>query len=258
MTEDGSDKHRRRSSKEVGDGAGSPPETARPDNTARELLWTACHDLANPLSAIRLIAQKVLGRQRSEVLLSNEELQELVTRIDRVAGNAIALIDDVLAVERGEQRPEAEPHEDGVDVEDTLGEAVSLHAEALARAGCSVYVTRADGLDRVRGSWNRRALERLFSNLLQNVARHAPGAPVNVHLSSRQRWLLVRFADRGPGLSASFGDLGARSFLDSRTPGSRHGLGLWIIHRTVAELGGEIAMQTAPGAGVAFEIKLPL
>jgi signal transduction histidine kinase len=231
--------------------------SGEPNDEARELLWTACHDLGSPLGTIRLCAQKLLARLRAEGP-PEEQLIDLAMRIDRVAAQAVGMLDDVLEVERRKRYPYEEKPAESVGVELALGDAIALHAEALARAGCSVFVSRGPQVDQARGAWDRRALERLFSNLLQNVARHAAGTTVNVDLSAGRDWFHVRFADGGPGLPASLQDGGQRSFLDHRGGDSRHGLGLWIIHRTVAELRGEIEMHNAPGSGLLFEIRLPL
>jgi signal transduction histidine kinase len=208
------------------------------------VLRIACHELVSPLSTIQLCAQSLVTRVRSIPRPSEAELWEMAQRIETVAVRAVQLIDDVLAVDRqGEDRCLSPRHET-IDVERALDEALALHAEALDRAGCSVFVTRSDDLGPATdGAWKRQSLERLFSNLLQNVARHAAGSDVVIHLSTEGQWFRVRFADHGPGLVGSTG---------------RHGLGLWIIHRTVTELGGQIEMESVPGVGLAFEIKLPI
>src|SRR5579862_1004824 len=173
--------------------------SGEPDNEARELLWTACHDLGSPLGTIRLCAQKLLQRLRAGGP-TEEELIDLALRIDRVAGHAVGMLDDVLEVERRKRYPYEEKAAESVGVELALSDAIAMHAESLARAGCSVFVSRAPQVDETHGNWDRRALERMFSNLLQNVARHAAGTTVNVDLSAARGWLQIRFADDGPGL----------------------------------------------------------
>jgi two-component system sensor histidine kinase KdpD len=144
-----------------------------------------------------------------------------------------------------------------VDAERVLGDVVAMQAVALKRAGCSVFVKRSDGLDRVRGRWNAVSLERLYANLIQNVVRHAPGAPIEVSFTRRDDHLQIHFADGGPGLPLDGGPEPAIAFADS-TPGEDgHGLGLWIVYRIVAEMHGEITMQSRAGKGLSFDIRLP-
>lgn len=206
------------------------------------LLRIACHELVSPLSTIQLCAQSLLEQLNSVPALPPAEISNMVQRIEQLAMRAAQLVDDVLAVDRRPGRGALEKETIGID--EALDDALALHAETLDRAGCSVFVSRGEGLEQARGAWKRQALERLFSNLFQNVARHASRAPVFIHLSVEGDWLSLRFSDRGPGLSA--------------TKAGRHGLGLWIIYRTVTELGGQIDLNTVPGAGLTFDIKLPL
>jgi signal transduction histidine kinase len=219
------------------------------DHKAREFLSEACHDLVAPLNAIKLIAQGLLWRLRRGEAVGDTKLTEVFSRIDDLAHEGIRLADDVLAVDRlrvgdGAREP--------IDVEASFTEAVKLQSEALRRAGCPIFLTREEGLGRVWGRWDRRALRSLFSNLLQNVSRYAAGAPVNVHLSRTLDRLRIRFSDNGPGLPLGFGDGRPRPSPQG------HGLGFWIIHRAVADLGGEIEIASAPDRGLTFDIRLPL
>jgi signal transduction histidine kinase len=227
---------------------------------ARELLWMAAHDLSAPLGAIRMHVRAKERQQRRAPLTSDEWLAVL-GRIERLVESTQAMIDDVLSVERLRQRPsQAAPDDALVDAERVLGEVIGMHGLALKRAGCSVFVKRRDDLDRVRGRWNQVSLERLFANLIQNVVRHAPGAPIEVSFARRGESLQIHFADGGPGLPMDLEREGVEppvvAFAESAGE-EGHGLGLWIAYRIVAEMQGEITMQSRAGKGLAFDIRLP-
>jgi signal transduction histidine kinase len=225
---------------------------------ARELLWMAAHDLSTPLAAIRLLlhAREQQHRRRP---LTGDEWMAALGRIDRLVENAQMMIDDVLAVERLKHQPvAARGAQVLVDAERILASVISMQAAALERAGCSVFVKRRDDLPRVYGRWNQVSLERLFSNLIQNVVRHAPGAPIEVSFARWDDHLQIHFADGGPGLPLEDCGVPATAFAESAAGEDGHGLGLWIVYRTVAELQGEITMQSRAGKGLAFDIRLPL
>ncbi len=220
---------------------------------ARELLWIAAHDLSAPLAAIQLY---VSAKQHSAKAMSEADWRGSCERIDKIAAGALRMIEDVLAVERL-QPPEREPASSSLtDVERVLGDVILTQAVLLERAGCSVIVKRRDDLDRVIGPWNRGSIERLFGNLIQNVVRHAPGAPIEISLARRGEDLQIRFADGGPGLPVGTSSV-PTSFSAPLASKGGHGLGLWIVSRTVAELGGAITMQSRAGKGLAFDIRLP-
>jgi len=237
----------------VDDGAGAGRDYRR----ARELLWMAAHDLSAPLAAIRMHVRAKEGAGPSKGPLAESDFRASLARIDKLAAAAQRMLDDVLAVERLKEHPPTARSESLIDAEKVLGEVVAMQAAALERAGCSIFVKRRDGLDRVVGRWNQTSLERLFGNLIQNVVRHAPGAPIEVSFARRAGQLQIRFADGGPGLPVDGGGAG-EAFAHSAAGETGHGLGLWIVYRTVAELAGEIVMQTGPGQGLSFDIRLPL
>lgn len=238
-------------------------ETAGRDyRRARELLWMAAHDLSAPLAAIRMHI-RAKERQHQRQPLTGDDWLVVLSRVERLVENAQAMIDDVLSVERLKQRPPAAPAAGSlVDAEQILASVISMQSAGLKRAGCSVFVKRRDDLDNVLGRWNPMSLERLFSNLIRNVIRHAPGAPIEVSFANREGCLQIHFADGGPGLPFDDGvDKGggapAVAFADSATSEDGHGLGLWIVYRLVAEMQGEITMQSRAGKGLAFDIRLP-
>jgi len=237
---------------------GAVAPTRRADD-AREVLWTVCHDLANQLGVMRLLTQRLLARVQHGEAPAEDEWADAMLRIDRVALAASGLMKDVLGVERDQSRQLSGAELSGMmDFDEALDDALAVNGEALSVAGCSVVVSRDPGVDRIRGPWNRSSVDRVLSNLLQNVARHAPASTARIHLAIEPGWFHLKFSDGGRGLPGANPDFGRRPFLEPGADGSQHGLGLWIIHRAVAALDGDIAMHDAPGLGLAFDIRLPM
>ena len=144
---------------------------------------------------------RVQPPRRARSRADRARLAEAMARIERAADRALEMIDEVLTIEQLSESPAANmPVLETVDVEETIGEAIFLNRDLLKQARCGVVVTRAEGEGRMRGAWNRSCLLRLFSNLLQNVSKHAPESPILIHLERHGDSLRLRFADRGPGL----------------------------------------------------------
>jgi len=206
----------------------------------------AAHDLSAPLGAIRMHV-RAKDRQNRREPLTGDEWMSALGRIERLVENAQAMIDDVLAVERLRQRP-LQPAPDAalVDAERVLAGVIAMQAVPLKRAGCSVFVKAARRpRARVR-ALESVSLERLFSNLVQNVVRHAPGAPIEISFARRDDHLQIHFADGGPGLPLDTSAAPDVPFAES-VGEDGHGLGLWIVYRLVAEMSGEITMQSRAG-----------
>jgi signal transduction histidine kinase len=100
----------------------------------------------------------------------------------------------------------------------------------------------------------------MVTNLLANAIKYGAGNPIDVAVDTdgRSARLLVR--DRGIGIEHEeqlriFGRF-ERAASARRYGG--FGLGLWIVHRIVELTGGTIVVESDPGQGATFVIKLPL
>ncbi len=93
------------------------------------------------------------------------------------------------------------------------------------------------------------ALYRALQEALSNVARHAPGAPVRAALSATPDAVQLQIADSGPGFA------GEHALAKFENEGH---LGLAGMRERITALGGEVAVRSAPGAGVVIDIRIPL
>jgi signal transduction histidine kinase len=227
------------------------------DRHARELILMAAHDLRAPLATIQMQAQALDHRWLTGRDVSDADLAAANARISRAVASALTLIDDLLAVERLKMTARHPLGSKAIDVQAVVREVIALNDDVLRRAGCQVRVVREKGLATARGPWDRVLMQRVFSNLLRNTARHAPGAPVQILLARRGDSLRIVFADRGPGLPLNVDEPAAQQRGSDRDTGESHGFGLWIVRRAIDGLNGRLRTRNVPGRGVAFDIELP-
>ncbi len=103
-------------------------------------------------------------------------------------------------------------------------------------------------------------LRQVLSNLLENAARYAPPqSTVTVRAQRTAAGVRIEVCDRGPGLAP---EEKARIFLRFvRGAASRGtsglGLGLYLCQAIVAQHGGQIGVDSRPGAGCTFWVVLP-
>ena len=108
-----------------------------------------------------------------------------------------------------------------------------------------------------------RRVRQVISNLLDNAAKYTPkGGHIDVHVEEDGGDVVVIIADSGPGIPSEHIDRIFEPFhrVDSgltRTVGGT-GLGLAITRRIVDAHGGRIEVQSAPGAGTTFTVRLPM
>jgi signal transduction histidine kinase len=106
------------------------------------------------------------------------------------------------------------------------------------------------------------ALARVFANLVGNAVKFSlPRGQVVLHLSENDDAIEFRCTDEGVGISAdrleTIFDVAPRA-ADAGTdeiPGS--GIGLAICRRIVNRLGGQISVESTPGRGSTFNVRLP-
>ncbi|HLL24344.1 MAG TPA: sensor histidine kinase, partial [Kofleriaceae bacterium] len=109
------------------------------------------------------------------------------------------------------------------------------------------------------GEWDRLRLEQVFSNLISNALKYAPGSPVEVELGARANTASIVVRDYGPGIAAADRQRVFARFARAATAAqpTGFGLGLWIVQQIVEAYGGSIRVTAPPGGGAAFEIALP-
>jgi two-component system, OmpR family, sensor kinase len=101
----------------------------------------------------------------------------------------------------------------------------------------------------------------VISNLLSNAVRHTP--PENRILVSVDREAeeaILRVADEGEGISeeAVYHVFERFYQADSSRASEGSGLGLAIVKETVEALEGRVEVESAPGEGSTFTVRLPL
>jgi two-component system NtrC family sensor kinase len=110
---------------------------------------------------------------------------------------------------------------------------------------------------------NTAKLTQVFLNLLSNAVHAIPeGNPTEneIHISLRcepgQR-VAIAIRDTGPGMASDILRHVFDPFFTTKSPDQGRGLGLAISQKLVADLGGEIQVESAPEKGSTFRVVLP-
>ena len=100
-------------------------------------------------------------------------------------------------------------------------------------------------------------LQQIVLNLTKNGVQAMPdGGTLAVRSWQEARALVLEVEDTGIGISEQDRHHLFDPFFTNRPDGS--GLGLWITFRLVQRMGGSIQVDSAPGRGSRFEVRLPL
>jgi two-component system OmpR family sensor kinase len=212
----------------------------------RRFVGDASHELRTPLSAIR----GYLQLYEKGMLTDPAERKRAWDRMNGEADRMGRLVDELLTLARLDQRPELRFK--NVDLSRLVRDAAEdLRAQQPGRP----VSVGADGTLLVQA--DESGLRQVLGNLVGNVRTHTPAeVPVRLGLERADGVVLLCVTDEGPGLPE---EDAARIFdrFFRAGGGAGSGLGMAIVHGVVAAHGGEVAVRTAPGEGLAVTVTLP-
>ncbi|MDB5693465.1 MAG: histidine kinase [Alphaproteobacteria bacterium] len=169
----------------------------------------------------------------------------------------LALVDDLVDLQAIE-RPDFRPDEEEIDLADVARRAAGLLAVRAADKGVRIDAPSAGDSLPASGAF-RRALQ-VVVNLLTNAIRYSPdGGQIWIRTDREGDVGALIVCDQGKGIPT---EEQARIFekferLDPAEPGGT-GLGLYIARRLARAMGGDLAVDSAPGQGARFTFTLKL
>ena len=217
----------------------------------KDLVYTIAHDLKAPVSAILLTADSALQRDGARL---PDGTRDDLDRIQRLAARTEDRVRDMLHLFRIVW---AHEHPETVD----LGALAAATAETLRpQLTAQRAILQIGALPTIWGQ--RGKLEQVFANLLSNAVRHLPEADGRIELTATvaNGTTTLCVADNGPGIPLEW----QRRIFDLFVcvPGSSDeggsGVGLAIVRRVVETHGGQVWVESAPGSGSRFFVRLPL
>lgn len=212
------------------------------------------HELRTPLTAI-LGWSEVLAEDRPD----KETVKIAIDQINRSAQFLLALISDLLDLSRFEEgRTRLEPEE--VDLGPLVAgavEPVSVMAEAK---GIAMSVAVPDGRTPVRLDPMR--MRQVLWNLVHNAVKFTPkGGTIRVEASADDRGATFSVADDGVGVDAKDLPFIFERFrqVDGSSTRAYRGMGIGLaLAKAYVELhGGTITVESHPGKGTAFRVRIP-
>lgn len=223
-----------------------------------EFLSIASHELKTPLTPLKIQTQGLLRTLKAGSLsdVSPERVAKMVQSSDRQLGRLSRLIEDLLDISRiniGRLNLNLEPF----DLVDVAKDVLERFAEQLASARCTAKLKSKAPL---MGTWDRFRIEQVIINLLANAIKYGPGQPIEMELTQSGEWVDITVRDRGIGIAKEDQQRIFNRF--ERAVSGNHygglGLGLYIVHQIIAAHGGSITVESEPGQGSSFHVRLPL
>ncbi|MQC27019.1 MAG: sensor histidine kinase [Chloroflexi bacterium] len=222
----------------------------------RDFVANVSHELKTPLTSVQGFAQAILDG----TVQGGEGLKQAAQVIFNEAGRMHRMVVELLDLASLDAGT-APLNRVTVDMGQLLREVRARFVPQAELAGVRI-VSQIDNLPKVVGDQDR--LTQVFNNLVENALKFSPkGGEVNISAQQGNGALLVTVRDSGPGIPAEEVDRIFERFfqVDKARSGGRPrgaGLGLSIAQKIVNAHGGELRVESQPGQGSRFIVRLPL
>ena len=223
-----------------------------------EFMATMSHELRTPLNAIlgytSLLADEITGPV-------SPAQQEQLLRIRASATHLLGLIDEVLSFSRLEAGREQLSMQE-VDVRAVFEEAASLVRPMAAAKKLPLVLelpTDADGALHLETDLLK--LRQILVNLLTNAVKFTDHGTVSLAAAADGDEVVFRVRDSGIGIPDAHLERVFEPFWQVEQAASRRvggtGLGLSVTRRLARLLGGDVTVESTPGQGSTFTVRLP-
>src|SRR6266511_3762769 len=222
----------------------------------RRFTADASHELKTPLTVVRAGVERAITRpdMAPETLAPLEETLQEVNRMTE-------LLESLLTLARADEG-RADLHREPVDLREIIAEAGETGELLAEHAGVGMEIRLPP--DPLMLAVDRSRIRQLALNLIENAVKYTPrGGQVSVELGGNDGRVVFTVADTGIGIAP--GDLphvfdrfwradSARTRTSER---AGTGLGLAICKWIAESHGGTIEVQSRPGRGTTFTVRLP-
>lgn len=219
----------------------------------REVARRIAHEIKNPLTPIKLSAQRIQRRFGDYGGRDGAILKECTETIVRHTDELKQMVNEFSNFARF---PEITPSPN--DLNAALTEVARLYAQA--HAGIHFDLRAEAGLPVF--DFDRDQIKRVIINLFDNAVAalsagtaKTPRVTVTTHYNEELKLAMIEIQDNGPGMPESVLDRVFEPYFSTKAQGT--GLGLAIAKRIVNDHSGFIRVHSEPGRGTRFLIELP-
>lgn len=236
-----------------------------------ELLAIVSHDLKNPLAAIKGNIQLARRRVEQANVPDSERVASILDRIDEAQAKMNMLINELMDFGRLQAGLPLTLQRRPTDLLALAQEVATQQQQATTRHNIRVR----SSVPELVGWWDAERLERVIANLLSNAIKYSPnGGDIAVEVGQErvareetgegagaETWAMLTVRDQGLGISTDdmphiFEWFRRAGDVSGRISGA--GIGLASSLRAVEQHGGTMSVESKPGVGSSFTMRLPV
>lgn len=230
-------------------------QVAESDRLKSEFLSNMSHELRTPLNSILALSQLMISQGTGR---NTEEEHKFLQIVERNGRNLLNLINDILDLSKIEAgRLDITPHEFSPEL--LIRNVLEVIRPMAEEKGLNVALAMAD-VGRMYSDEDR--VKQILLNLLSNAVKFTELGEVRISAVARNDNIVFEVSDTGIGIAQedqahAFDEFRQVDGSTTRRFGGS-GLGLSISLKLAKTLGGDLSMQSTPGAGSMFTLVLPL
>lgn len=223
--------------------------------TLGELAAGAAHEIRNPLTAIRSTIQ-YLSKDFNNDPVKSEMVTELISEVERIN----KIVQGLLSFARP-----AELNTSEINIEQLINQTLVLIQSTLVKQHIDIQFEYFEENTTIIG--DAEQLKQVFLNIMlnaveamsQNPTEHPRSLIISIEkgtvINANTRYLLITFEDTGKGITNHDIENVFNPFFTTKEDGT--GLGLAISYGIINRHDGDIQIQSIPGKGALFIVKLP-
>jgi signal transduction histidine kinase len=224
------------------------------NNFKTEVMAIVAHDLRNPIGAIKGFSKLIedLPENSNSYTSYAEIIYKTADHMENMVQNFLASVKN----ESTEMELIISQFDMGVLIEEVIS-----NLKHLADAKNQTILFSCTGENFLTKS-DRLKVGEVIENLVSNALKYSNNfTDVQISLSQEQNFLEVKITDQGPGFSESdkmkifgkFQQLSAKPI----GKGTSTGIGLFTVKKIIDKINGEIMLESIPGKGSTFAIRIP-
>jgi len=222
-------------------------------NMAQQL----AHEIKNPLTPIKLSAERVLRRWRNDPDNIGEIMESSMMAIIQETEGLSTLLNEFRTLSKPMESSGSLTISVKSSLRETVEEATNAYSSSYSKVKFDIEYVQADIEIRI----DKHRLSQILSNLLINAIDAMNGSgqiEIRTDLVKKREVCYCRISikDSGKGINAQESQQVFTPYFTTKNSGT--GLGLPIIERIVTDHGGVIWFDSAPGTGTTFYIDLPV
>jgi two-component system sensor histidine kinase BarA len=226
-----------------------------------DFLATMSHELRTPLNSIIGFSEVLAGSDQL-----NDRQRRYATNIQSSGKMLLGMINDILDLAKIESG-KMEVRSEDFSIRDVAEGLVNLARPVAERKNIDLECRLDEAIPLLRQDSGK--LRQILYNLLSNAIKFTPeGGRVALRARAEGRFIVLEVADTGIGIAEEDREKIFEKFRQVGPPGQGDGvltrehqgtgLGLSIVRELTKLLGGEIHLESHPGQGSTFTIRLPL